>query len=144
MPMTPDFFPDMEKIVTSISRILEVNPEDVLDLAGTTKTTATQLLDDADFKRLQLDNSMLGGFPTGQAVVSAHGTAHQVVLETLNGVHQDLLDFAGYLEKAVSGLGDADDLSASALDQLAQVQFGSKGDQARHDAQQLYVPPADS
>lgn len=136
--------PDFGTIIESVSRILEVNPEDVKDLAGTTRTTAEDLLSDKQFTSLQLEPSMLGGFPTAAAVTSAHGTAHHVVLSTLQGVNEDLMAFAGYLDKAVEGLADADDLSASALDQLAQIRYGSAGNTARHDAQEAYVPPADS
>ncbi len=139
-----DSFPDFSKIIESVSRILEVNPEDVKQLAGTTRSTAEDLLSNKKFTSLQLDASMLGGFPTAQSVVSAHGTAHQVVVNTLQGVNEDLLAFASYLDKAVEGLGDADDLSANALDQLSQVELGGAADQARRDAQEQYVPPSDA
>ena len=98
-----------------MSRILEVNPEDVKELAGNTRKNAEHLLSNKQFNSLHLDASMLGGFPTAQDVVSAHGTAHQVVTSTLQGVNDDLMSFAKYLEQAVDGLGDADDLSATTL-----------------------------
>ena len=84
------------------------------------------------------------GFSGAAAVTSAHGTAHQVVHGTLQGVNEDLMAFAGYLDKAVEGLGDADDLSATALDQLAQIRYGSAGDEARVSAQEQYVPGDDA
>jgi hypothetical protein len=136
--------PDFGEIIESVSRILELNPEDVKDLAGTTRTTADDLLSDKKFQSLQLDPSMLGGFSGAAAVTSAHTTAHQVVIGTLRGVNEDLMAFASYLDKAVDGLGDADDLSASALDQLAQIRYGNAGDQARRDAQEQYVPGEDA
>jgi hypothetical protein len=136
--------PDFGRIIESVSRILELNPEDVKDLAGTTRSTADDLLSDKKFRSLQLEPSMLGGFSGAAAVTSAHGTAHQVVLGTLQGVNEDLMAFAGYLDKAVEGLGDADDLSATALDQLAQIRYGSAGDQARVSAQEQYVPGDDA
>jgi hypothetical protein len=140
---TPDGLPlfDLTSVIESVSRILEVNPEDVRELAGTTRSTAEDLLSDSEFRSLQLENGMLGGFGKGADVVAAHQTAHKVVLDTLNGVHEDLMAFATYLDKSIEGLGDADDLSASALDQLAQIQYGEAGDQARVDAQENYVPP---
>lgn len=142
MPV-PDFL-DFTQVIESVSRILEVNPEDVKELAGTTRSTAQDLLSNKQFRSLQLDASMLGGFPAAQAVASAHGTAHQVVMSTLQGVNDDLMAFASYLDKSVEGLGDADDLSATSLEQLAKVEFGDAGDQARRDAQEQYVPPSDA
>lgn len=135
---------DFTEVIESVSRILEVNPEDVKELAGTTRTTAEDLLSNKQFRSLQLDASMLGGFSTAQAVVSAHGTAHQVVMSTLQGVNDDLMAFAAYLDKSVEGLGDADDLSATSLEQLAKVEFGEAGEQARRAAQEQYVPPSDT
>ena len=142
MPV-PDFL-DFTKVLESVSRILEVNPEDVKDLAGTTRKNAEHLLSNKEFNSLHLDASMLGGFPAAQDVVSAHGTAHQVVASTLQGVNADLMAFAKYLEQAVDGLGDADDLSATTLEQLSRYEFTDNAEQARREAQEAYVPPADS
>ena len=142
MPV-PDFL-DFTLVIESVSRILEVNPEDVKELAGNTRKNAENLMSNKTFNSLQLDASMLGGFPAAQDVVSAHGTAHHVVASTLQGVNDDLMAFAKYLEQAVDGLGDADDLSATTLEQLANVQFGDAGDAARRQAQEQYVPPADA
>ena len=142
MPV-PDFL-DFTKVIESVSRILEVNPEDVKELAGNTRKNAENLLSNKQFNSLHLDASMLGGFATAQQVVSAHGTAHQVVTSTLQGVNDDLMSFAKYLEQAVEGLGDADDLSATTLEQLANVEFGDAGDEARRAAQEQYVPPAEA
>ena len=142
MPV-PDFL-DFTKVLESVSRILEVNPEDVKDLAGNTRKNAEHLLSNKQFNSLHLDASMLGGFPAAQDVVSAHGTAHQVVASTLQGVNDDLMAFAKYLEQAVDGLGDADDLSATTLEQLSRYEFTDNGEQARREAQEQYVPPADA
>ena len=142
MPV-PEFL-DFTQILESVSRILEVNPEDVKDLAVNTRKNAEHLLSNKEFNSLHLDASMLGGFAEAQSVVSAHGTAHQVVSSTLQGVNDDLMSFAKYLEQAVEGLGDADDLSATTLEQLAKVQFGDAGEQARRHAQEQYVPPSDA
>jgi hypothetical protein len=142
MPV-PEFF-DFTQVLESVSRILEVNPEDVKELAGTTRKNAAHLMSNKSFNSLHLDAAMLGGFAAAQDVVSAHGTAHQVVASTLQGVNDDLMAFATYLEQAVDGLGDADDLSATTLEQLSRYEFGDAGEQARRAAQEQYVPPADS
>jgi hypothetical protein len=142
MPV-PDFL-DFTKVIESVSRILEVNPEDVKELATKTRSNAQDLLSNKQFDSLHLDAAMLGGFPMAQDVVSAHGTAHQVVAETLQGVNEDLMAFATYLEQAVEGLGDADDLSATTLERLSRYEFTDNGEQARRAAQEQYVPPADA
>ena len=71
MPV-PDFL-DFTKVLESVSRILEVNPEDVKDLAGTTRKNAEHLLSNKQFNSLHLDASMLGGFPAAQDVVDLRG-----------------------------------------------------------------------
>jgi hypothetical protein len=119
---------------------LVVDPAAVLELAQRTRTIAGDVVGDRTFAQLDLDGSMLGGFPGGHAVARAHRSAHAVVAETMAGVSADLEDFSGYLEAAVAGLEDADTLSQEALDRLAAIQVGHRAEQANLDARTRHVP----
>jgi hypothetical protein len=120
---------------------LELDPAAVLALASQAQTTADEVSGNTRFRHLQLSAEMLGGFSSAAGVVDAHGSAHAVVSETIEGVRKDLEAFSGYLTKAVEGLEGADHLSSGALARLAEIRIGNETERANLDARNKYVPP---
>ncbi|MET1058276.1 MAG: hypothetical protein ABWX84_01675 [Nocardioides sp.] len=118
---------------------LELDPAAVLGLASQAQTTADEVAGNARFKNLRLSADMLGGFSSAAGVVDAHGSAHAVVSETIDGVRKDLEAFSGYLRKAVEGIEGADHLSSGALTRLAEISIGSETERANRDARDKYV-----
>jgi hypothetical protein len=84
---------------------------------------------------------MLGGFTSAAGIVDAHGSAHAVVSETIDGVRKDLEAFSGYLRKAVEGIEGADHLSSGALARLAEIRIGDETERANLNARGTHVAP---
>lgn len=118
---------------------VDLRPERVTTLAGNAEQAAQALHDNTDFRNLQLDVSMFGGMERAATVVELHGTAHRVIVETLNGVERDLRHFGQSLRDAVQGHEEADELSAAALSRLAQVAPAGYADAAKAEATNTYV-----
>ena len=120
---------------------LELDPATVLGLAAQAQTTADEVSGNTTFRHLQLSADMLGGFSSAAGVVAAHGSAHAVVSETIDGVRKDLEAFSSYLKKAVEGIEGADHLSSGALARLAEIRVGTETERANLDARGKYVVP---
>ena len=120
---------------------LELDPAAVLGLASQAQTTADQVSGNLTFRNLRLGADVLGGFSSATGVVDAHGSAHAVVSETIDGVRKDLEAFSGYLKKAVEGIEGADHLSSGALARLAEIRIGNEAERANLDARGKYVTP---
>ena len=120
---------------------LELDPAAVLGLASQAQSTADQVSGNTRFRNLQLSQDMLGGFSSASGVIDAHGSAHAVVSETIDGVRRDLEAFSGYLKKAVEGIEGADHLSSGALARLAEIRIGNETERANLDARNKYVTP---
>ena len=120
---------------------LELDVAAVLGLASQAQTTADRVSGNTTFRGLQLTADMLGGFSSAAGVVDAHGSAHAVVSETIDGVRKDLEAFSGYLKKAVEGIEGADHLSSGAVARLAEIRIGNETERANLDARGKYVTP---
>jgi hypothetical protein len=120
---------------------LQLDPAAVLGLATQAQTTADEVSGDTTFKRLRLSPDMLGDLPGAAAVVDAHGSAHAVVNDTIDGVRKDLEAFSLYLREAVAGIENADHLSSGALARLAEIRIGNATEQANLRARDRYVQP---
>ena len=120
---------------------LELDPAAVLGLAAQAQTTADEVSGNTRFRHLRLSADVLGGFSSAAGLIDAHGSAHAVVSETIDGVRKDLEAFSDYLKKAVAGIEGADHLSSGALARLAQISIGNETERANLDARGRYVTP---
>ena len=93
----------------------QVDPDEVMELANLTSQIATEVVDDEDFKGLEIADADFAGLDTGALVATAHGSAHQVVSATLKGVKQDLEDFSEALETSIKNILLVDDTAESML-----------------------------
>lgn len=118
---------------------LDLKPEQVTSLAGSADTAAQEIRDNQTFRNLTLDASMFGGVEKASAVVRLHETAHRVMVDTLDGVEQDLLHFGTSLREAVRGHEQADELSSAALQRLSQVAPAGYSDAAKAEATNTHV-----
>lgn len=122
-----------------------IRPEDVLEVARTTRTKARDLEENHQFKNLHLTDDVFGGIGSARALVHLHGSAHRVVSDTIAEVSVQLTAYADGLEKSVSDLAEIEAQSGTALDTLtlrsiAQVRGGDMGDAARREAEARYAP----
>lgn len=124
---------------------VKLRAEDVLGVAELTRTKANELVTNNDFKNLHLTDDMFGGFRSARALVHLHGSAHQVVSDTITEVSTQLTAYADGLVKSVTDLVDIEADAGKALDILAirglsQVRGGDMGEAARTEAESRYAP----
>jgi hypothetical protein len=125
--------------------VVELRAADVLGVAELTRTKADELVKDNQFKNLHLSEDVFGGIRSARALVHLHGSAHQVVSDTINEVSAQLTAYADGLSRSVSDLVDIETDSGKALDILAirslgQVRGGDMGEAARREAESKYAP----
>ena len=120
---------------------LQLDPAAVLGLATQAQNTADEVSGNTTSSGCGSAPDMLGDLPGAAAVVDAHGSAHAVVNETIDGVRKDLEAFSLYLKKAVEGIESADHLSSGALARLAEIRIGNATERANLDARGRYVQP---
>lgn len=99
---------------------IKLNQDEVNAVIRTTRAKARNL-NSQKFRSLKVTGAAFSGYAGAQVVVATHGSAHAVTQETIDGVKQDLMDFAEQLELAVGSVTGVDELSATSLDKLAEV-----------------------
>jgi len=124
---------------------VKLRAADVLGVAELTRTKADELVKNNQFKNLHLSDDVFGCIRSARALVHLHGSAHQVVSDTINEVSTQLTAYADGLVKSVSDLVDIETDSGKALDILAvrslgQVRGGDMGESARREAESKYAP----
>lgn len=90
--------------------MVKIDPDEVYALGQETITFAKKHLEETEpLSKVTVDDATFGDFETATEFVLVHGTARDVVKETLKGVHDDLVNFGTGLKKAVETLREAED-----------------------------------
>jgi hypothetical protein len=95
-------------------------PEVVADVKKRLHEAAAEL-GGGSFRNVRVSESVFGASPAGSELGSAHGSAHRVIADTIEGVVVDLRDFQAGVEQAEQMLVTADDGAASDLNSKAAV-----------------------
>ena len=96
---------------------VEITIDEIRRIANTTipateedATKATQ-----SFRDLAVDTGAFGGHPLAKELAHQHRGAHEVFVETINGVIRDLQDFADKLRESMNSHEQNDDAVAAML-----------------------------
>ncbi len=96
---------------------VEITIDEIRRIANTTipateedATKATQ-----SFRDLAVDTAAFGGHPLAKELAHQHRGAHEVFVETINGVIRDLQDFADKLRESMDSHEQNDDAIAAML-----------------------------
>lgn len=126
---------------------IEIDPEALAKLK-TALHDAALSLEDERFADLHLDQSAFGGSPSGTELGAEHQTAHAIIVDTLQGVVNDLWGYREGVETFAAGMGTADDTAAedlrvreAAVEALESSATRNDGEMSYHNSQVNHLPP---
>ncbi len=137
---------DPERLEELVSKTtgesIEIDREAILAVADKTVGFTQSMVGNESFNQAvtKVSSLLLGGLPVSQEVASLHTAAHVIVGETLTGLQVDLDHFAVELRRSVDAADEADELSESMLNRIAQIGPTHNADLRRSQSQWRNAP----